>query len=80
MTVLTTVLGLVPLAIGDTKLGGEGPGYAPMAIAIIGGLAFSTATSLLLVPMAYLMLLKLRRFYSRLGQRSQQLSRRIIRS
>jgi len=80
MTVLTTVLGLLPLAIGDTKLGGEGPGYAPMAIAIIGGLVFSTVTSLLLVPMAYLMLLKLRRFYSRLGQRSQQLSRRIIRS
>ena len=80
MTVLTTVLGLIPLAIGDTKLGGDGPGYAPMAIAIIGGLVFSTLTSLFLVPMAYLMLLKIRRFYGELGQRSQQLTSRLIRS
>jgi Cu/Ag efflux pump CusA len=32
-----------------------------MAIAIIGGLLFSTMTSLFLVPLAYLLLLKLRR-------------------
>ena len=80
MTVLTTVLGLIPLAIGDTKLGGEGPGYSPMAIAIIGGLVFSTLTSLFLVPMTYLMLLKIRRFYGELGQRSQQLTSRLLRS
>lgn len=61
MTVLTTVLGLLPLALGDVSIGGDGPPYAPMAIAIIGGLLFSTMTSLFLVPLSYLLLLKLRR-------------------
>lgn len=61
MTVATTVLGLLPLALGDTNVGGDGPPYSPMAIAIIGGLVFSTITSLFLVPLAYLLLLKLRR-------------------
>ncbi|NMH58655.1 efflux RND transporter permease subunit [Alteromonas ponticola] len=60
MTVATTVLGLVPLAIGTTRIGGDGPPYSPMAIAIIGGLLFSTITSLFLVPLAYVALLKLR--------------------
>lgn len=61
MTVLTTVLGLIPLAVGDVSIGGDGPPYSPMAIAIIGGLLFSTVTSLFLVPLGYLLLLKLRR-------------------
>ena len=60
MTVATTVLGLVPLAVGNTQIGGDGPPYSPMAISIIGGLIFSTLTSLDLVPLAYLLLLKLR--------------------
>ncbi|MFT5677352.1 MAG: HAE1 family hydrophobic/amphiphilic exporter-1, partial [Paraglaciecola sp.] len=60
MTVATTVLGLVPLALGNTQIGGDGPPYSPMAISIIGGLIFSTLTSLVLVPLAYLLLLKLR--------------------
>ena len=60
MTVATTVLGLVPLAFGSTRLGGDGPPYSPMAISIIGGLIFSTLTSLVLVPLVYLLLLKLR--------------------
>ena len=53
MTVSTTILGLTPLAVGDTLIGGDGPPYFPMARAIIGGLAFSTLTSLLLVPTVY---------------------------
>ena len=60
MTVATTVLGLIPLAMGSTRIGGDGPPYSPMAIAIIGGLVFSTMTSLFLVPLAYVLLLKLR--------------------
>lgn len=60
MTVATTVLGLIPLAAGSTRIGGDGPPYSPMAIAIIGGLVFSTLTSLILVPLAYVLLLKLR--------------------
>lgn len=78
MTVLTTILGLVPLAIGDTQLGGDGPGYSPMAIAIIGGLAFSTLTSLFLVPLSYLLLLKLRRKASYVLARGREVASRVI--
>jgi HAE1 family hydrophobic/amphiphilic exporter-1 len=61
MTVATTVLGMVPLALGSTQIGGDGPSYAPLAMAIIGGLTFSTVTSLYLVPWCYLMFSKLAR-------------------
>lgn len=60
MTVATTILGLIPLALGNTQLGGDGPAYSPMAIAIIGGLTFSTITSLYLVPLTYVLLLRLK--------------------
>jgi HAE1 family hydrophobic/amphiphilic exporter-1 len=55
MTTLTTLLGLLPLAIGDAQVGGDnqGPAYFPMARAIIGGLGFSAVVSLLIVPMFY---------------------------
>ena len=53
MTVATTIVGLAPLAISTTQVGGDGPPYFPMARAIIGGLAFSTIVSLLLVPALY---------------------------
>ncbi|MBT8084194.1 MAG: efflux RND transporter permease subunit [Woeseia sp.] len=53
MTVATTILGLTPLAVGTTQIGGDGPPYYPMARAIIGGLAFSTVVSLLVVPAFY---------------------------
>ncbi|MEM8683800.1 MAG: efflux RND transporter permease subunit [Pseudomonadota bacterium] len=54
MTVATTIVGLTPLAIGNTQVGGDGPPYYPMARAIIGGLAFSTVVSLLVVPALYI--------------------------
>lgn len=53
MTVATTVCGLLPLAISTTQVGGDGPPYFPMARAIIGGLAFSSIVSLLVVPAFY---------------------------
>jgi HAE1 family hydrophobic/amphiphilic exporter-1 len=54
MTVATTIIGLVPLTFASS----ENETYA-MAVAIIGGLIFSTLTSLFLVPFCYLMLVKL---------------------
>jgi HAE1 family hydrophobic/amphiphilic exporter-1 len=54
MTVATTIVGLAPLAMGTTQVGGDGPPYYPMARAIIGGLAFSTIVSLLVVPALYI--------------------------
>jgi HAE1 family hydrophobic/amphiphilic exporter-1 len=53
MTVATTIVGLAPLAVSTTQIGGDGPPYFPMARAIIGGLAFSTLVSLLVVPALY---------------------------
>jgi HAE1 family hydrophobic/amphiphilic exporter-1 len=80
MTVLTTVLGLLPLAVGDVNIGGDGPPYAPMAIAIIGGLLFSTITSLFLVPLAYLLLLKLRRATVEMISESKMMVSKLIKA
>jgi HAE1 family hydrophobic/amphiphilic exporter-1 len=50
MTMLTTTLGLLPLAIGV----GEGAEVrAPMAITVIGGLSVSTLLTLIVIPVVY---------------------------
>lgn len=78
MTVGTTVLGLVPLAMGETQIGGGGPPYSPMAIAIIGGLSFSTVTSLYLVPLCYQAFYRMRhRAAIRLGE-SNRLAQKLL--
>ena len=64
MTVSTTILGLLPLAFGTTQIGGDGPPYAPMAIAIVGGLLFSTLTSLYFVPHAYRRLIAWKEYWT----------------
>jgi HAE1 family hydrophobic/amphiphilic exporter-1 len=56
MTAGTTVLGLIPLALGTTQIGGDGPPYFPMARAIIGGLTFSTVVTLVVLPSIYIIL------------------------
>jgi multidrug efflux pump len=68
LTAVTTILGLVPLAIGlnfdfeglytrlqpDLFWGGEQAAWwGPMAIAVIAGLAFATFLTLVLVPVMY---------------------------
>ena len=50
MTMLSSVLGLVPMALGW----GEGAEIrSPMAIAVIGGMAFSTMLTLIFIPVMY---------------------------
>ena len=50
MTTLTTVVGMLPLALGI----GEGAEMLqPLAVAIVSGLSFSMLVSLLLVPVLY---------------------------
>lgn len=80
MTVSTTILGLIPLALGNTQVGGDGPTYAPMAIAIIGGLTFSTVTSLYLVPLAYVLLLRLKAYTSKLIGNSKNIVSKVIKA
>ena len=50
MTTLTTVLGLIPLALG---IGEGGETQAPMAVVVIGGLTCSTFLTLIIVPVIY---------------------------
>ena len=58
MTTATTILALVPMAVGL----GEGAGLrAPMAIAVIGGLCSSTLMTLLVIPVVYEVFERLRR-------------------
>ena len=50
MTTLTTILGMVPMAVGS----GQGAEmWRPMGVAVIGGLTFSTVLTLLFVPVLY---------------------------
>ena len=56
MTAATTVLGLIPLTLTNTQIGGNGPPYYPMARAIVGGLTFSTVVTLLILPTIYIIL------------------------
>jgi HAE1 family hydrophobic/amphiphilic exporter-1 len=50
MTALTTIGGMVPLAFGT----GEGAEmWRPLAVAVIGGLLFSTLVTLVLIPTVY---------------------------
>ena len=50
MTSLATLIGLLPMA---TKLGTGSEAYAPLARAIIGGLAVSVVLTVFIVPAAY---------------------------
>lgn len=50
MTTLTTILGMIPMAMA---LGEGSEIWSPMAIAIIGGLTFSTILTLVVIPVVY---------------------------
>ncbi len=50
MTTLTTILGMVPMAVGR----GEGSElWRPLGVSVIGGLTLSTVLTLILVPVVY---------------------------
>lgn len=68
MTTMTTLLGLLPLALGI----GEGAAtQAPMATVVIGGLALSTLLTLAFIPVVYTIFddwtVKIRSFAEKLG-------------
>ncbi|MDA8611328.1 efflux RND transporter permease subunit [Candidatus Pacebacteria bacterium] len=47
LTTITTVAGLLPLALGD-------PSWAPLAVSIVFGLLFSTVLTLFVLPITYM--------------------------
>jgi HAE1 family hydrophobic/amphiphilic exporter-1 len=74
MTTLTTVCGLIPMAVGNAKV--VGMSYAPMGRTMIGGLIVSTILTLVIVPLFYTLLDDFsghlsRLFNSALGRKSQ---------
>jgi HAE1 family hydrophobic/amphiphilic exporter-1 len=50
MTTLTTLLGLLPMAIG---IGEGSEANVPLARAVVGGLTVSTVFTLVLIPILY---------------------------
>ena len=62
LTSLTTIFGLIPMAIG---LGGKSPIWMPMANTIIFGLAFATTMTLFVMPALYAITTDVRAFFLR---------------
>jgi len=61
MTTVAMVAGLFPLTLG---LGGGAALRQPMAIAVVGGLITSTGLSLLVVPVVYIYMSRLQKFFA----------------
>jgi len=70
MTMGTAILAMVPISLSETVVLG-GLAYSPMARAVAGGLAFSTAVSLLFLPTIYAILDDLANGTSRLLRRAR---------
>jgi HAE1 family hydrophobic/amphiphilic exporter-1 len=51
MTALTTIMGLIPMAVGNANM--IGIPYAPMGRAIIGGMLAATISTPIVVPLVY---------------------------
>jgi HAE1 family hydrophobic/amphiphilic exporter-1 len=75
MTAATTILGLIPLAVGRNHVG-DAEMY-PMARALIGGLTSSTALTLIMLPVYYHLAEKLRVLATRLFPGLARLPRRV---
>jgi multidrug efflux pump len=57
MTAISTVVGILPIAIGS---GAGGEARAPLGVAVIGGMVFSTVLTIFVVPAFYVLLEQLR--------------------
>ena len=71
MTSLATIVGLLPMAL---KLETGSEAYAPLALAIIGGLTSSIILTIFVVPAAYLLIYQHRPRYERGSPRPRRLN------
>ena len=62
ITSLTTIIGMIPMAIGGSKL--MDMSYSPLGRVIIGGLMVSTFLTLIVVPLFYALLDDLRNWFT----------------
>jgi Cu/Ag efflux pump CusA len=67
MTALATMVGILPIALG-TGAGGEA--RAPLGVAVVGGMLFSTALTFFVVPATYLAVERLREGLAERGARA----------
>jgi len=67
MTSLTTIFGLLPMAVGKTSF--IGIPFSPLGVTMIGGLVSSTLLTLFAVPVFYLYFDDLRNFWKNYRQR-----------
>ncbi len=67
MTAMTTICGLIPMAIGNTSL--MGMPYSPLGVTMIGGLISSTFLTLFAVPVFYTYFDDMRNFFPKLMSR-----------
>jgi multidrug efflux pump len=56
MTTLATIFGILPIALG---LGAGSESRKPLGMAVVGGMVFSTALTLIVVPVVYTLLARL---------------------
>ncbi len=58
MTATATIMGILPIALG---LGAGGESRAPLGVAVVGGMIFSTVLTFFVVPATYVSLDRFRR-------------------
>ena len=66
ITTITTVIAMLPMAMGDTDYAGAIG--SPFAVTVIGGLTFSALLTLVLIPTVYLSLENILRWYRSLSR------------
>lgn len=66
ITTITTIIAMLPMAMGDTDYAGAIG--APFAVTVIGGLSFSAVLTLVMIPTVYLSLENILRWYRSLSR------------
>ncbi len=65
ITTVTTIIAMLPMAMGDTEYAGAIG--APFAVTVIGGLTFSALLTLIMIPTVYLSMENILRWYRSLS-------------